>query len=203
MFTLTVLGLFISIASSADSADLESEKNLLKQQIISLAKSYEGQGDPDLSKQQSLEPLVQKLLSIAPQSTLKERMGILAGSWRQVWGRYDYKNNDHGVDPELGTEEIYQVISSEGYYYNVSYLYKNGDVNQKRIGLHRGEYQLSEQKVAYSKAILYERGNISSATLPHVWERMLSDSAIKVGTKIISFAFGPGLAVFGSVMEVC
>ena len=85
MFTLTVLGLFISIASSADSADLESEKNLLKQQIISLAKSYEGQGDPDLSKQQSLEPLVQKLLSIAPQSTLKERMGILAGSWRQVW----------------------------------------------------------------------------------------------------------------------
>lgn len=63
--------------------------------------------------------------------------------------------------------------------------------------------ELSEDKVLQSKAILFERGNMSSATLPHVWERMLASEQSKAGTKIISFAFGPGLTVFGSVMEVC
>jgi predicted naringenin-chalcone synthase len=63
--------------------------------------------------------------------------------------------------------------------------------------------ELDEKKVAYSKKILFERGNMSSATLPHVWELMLSDSKVKAGQKIISFAFGPGLTVFGSLMEVC
>lgn len=63
--------------------------------------------------------------------------------------------------------------------------------------------ELPEHKVKQSKAILFERGNMSSATLPHVWERMLSDETLKAGTKVISFAFGPGLTVFGSVMEIC
>ena len=63
--------------------------------------------------------------------------------------------------------------------------------------------ELDESKMAYSKKILFERGNMSSATLPHVWEIMLADSKVIAGQKIISFAFGPGLTVFGSIMEVC
>ncbi len=62
---------------------------------------------------------------------------------------------------------------------------------------------LSEDKVLHSRKILLERGNMSSATLPHVWHSMLQDEKIKAGTKIISFAFGPGLTIFGSVFEVC
>lgn len=63
--------------------------------------------------------------------------------------------------------------------------------------------ELPEPKVSYSKKVLFERGNMSSATLPHVWELMLNQESITPGTKIISFAFGPGLTVFGSVMQVC
>lgn len=63
--------------------------------------------------------------------------------------------------------------------------------------------ELSEAKVAHSKKILFERGNMSSATLPHVWESMLADENLTAGKKVISFAFGPGLTIFGSVMEVC
>lgn len=63
--------------------------------------------------------------------------------------------------------------------------------------------ELPEHKVAHSKKVLLERGNMSSATLPHVWEAMLKDESIKTGQKIISFAFGPGLTVFGCVLEVC
>lgn len=133
------------LLSNLALANVETQKNELKQQIIDLAKSFEGQGDPDYSRQEALEPLVEKLLKIAPQPPVEKRLPLLFGPWRQVWGPYDYRNEDRGIDPELGVEEIYQVISPNGYYYNVSYLYKNGDRIQKRIGLLRGEYRLQEK----------------------------------------------------------
>lgn len=63
--------------------------------------------------------------------------------------------------------------------------------------------ELSNLQIAHSKKVLFERGNMSSATLPHVWDLMLKDENIIRGTKIISFAFGPGLTLFGSIFEVC
>lgn len=62
--------------------------------------------------------------------------------------------------------------------------------------------ELSENQVAESKKILFERGNMSSATLPHVWNEILNNN-YPVGTYIVSYAFGPGLTLFGSVFEVC
>ncbi len=62
--------------------------------------------------------------------------------------------------------------------------------------------ELSDEQTKHSKKILFERGNMSSATLPHVWEEILNDNPAG-GTKVISFAFGPGLTLFGSVFEVC
>ena len=62
--------------------------------------------------------------------------------------------------------------------------------------------ELSDQQTAQSKKVLFERGNMSSATLPHVWVEILKDP-VAAGTKVISFAFGPGLTLFGSVFEVC
>ncbi len=61
--------------------------------------------------------------------------------------------------------------------------------------------ELSDKQTQESKKILFERGNMSSATLPHVWNEMLN-SDIPQGTKIISLAFGPGLTLFGSVFEL-
>ncbi|MBC7458423.1 MAG: naringenin-chalcone synthase [Bdellovibrionaceae bacterium] len=61
---------------------------------------------------------------------------------------------------------------------------------------------LKEQQITESRKILFERGNMSSATLPHVWSEIL-DHEYSVGTKVISFAFGPGLTLFGSVFEIC
>lgn len=143
---LTILGIAAVMTNSGITyAGSKSQKTELKKQIIALAKSFEGQGDPDFSKQAALDPLVQQLLALEPQAPIQERLPILAGAWRQIWGPYDYRNDDRGVDPELGTEEIYQVVSPSGYYHNVSYLYKNGDRENRRIGLLRGEYQLSDE----------------------------------------------------------
>lgn len=62
--------------------------------------------------------------------------------------------------------------------------------------------ELSDDQVAHSKFILFKRGNMSSATLPHVWSEVL-ERCYAPGTLVLSFAFGPGLTLFGSVFEVC
>ena len=114
----------------------------LKNRILQLARSYEGQGDPDQSKQRTIEVLVQKLVEENPMPPIKDRLTTLAGVWKQVWGPYDYRNDDGGIDPTLGIKEIYQVVFAEGYYYNVAPLYPNEDTSREQIGLLRGEFKL-------------------------------------------------------------
>ena len=61
--------------------------------------------------------------------------------------------------------------------------------------------ELSEAQVATSRAVLRDHGNMSSATLPHIWARLLADPRIAPGTLIPSLAFGPGLSVCGALLE--
>lgn len=61
--------------------------------------------------------------------------------------------------------------------------------------------ELSQEQISASKKVFFERGNMSSATLPHVWDTILSSSA-QEGTKVLSLAFGPGLTIFGGLFEV-
>ena len=142
---LSVVAMFANpLARSADLATKPAAVRETKREILTLATSYSGQGDPDHSKQKSLELLVQKLLSQAPQPPLKNRLRSLAGAWKQIWGPYDYRNERRGVDPNLGVDEIYQVVSERGFYYNVAPDYKGGDRSKERIELLRGEYRLDD-----------------------------------------------------------
>jgi predicted naringenin-chalcone synthase len=61
--------------------------------------------------------------------------------------------------------------------------------------------ELTDEQVKFSRKVLYERGNMSSATLPHVWHEIMQTHP-KDGTKILSLAFGPGLTIFGAIFEV-
>ncbi|HMG53684.1 MAG TPA: 3-oxoacyl-[acyl-carrier-protein] synthase III C-terminal domain-containing protein, partial [Kofleriaceae bacterium] len=61
--------------------------------------------------------------------------------------------------------------------------------------------ELTEAQVQTSRDVLFDCGNMSSATLPHIWQRMLDDRAIARGTLIASLAFGPGLTVCGVLLE--
>ena len=124
--------------------EIEAVRNV-KRQILDLAQSYIGQGDPDLAKQRSLDALVQKLIALSPQPPVKDRLTYLRGTWKQVWGPYDYRNGKRGVDPSLGVNEIYQVVFAEGYYYNVAPDYPKGDKMKERVGLLRGAYKPEPQ----------------------------------------------------------
>lgn len=158
-------------ANGADSADKPAAVRETKHEILTLAKSYSGQGDPDRSKQRSLEPLVQKLLSQAPQPPVKDRLRLLAGAWKQIWGPYDYRDDRRGVDPNLGIDEIYQVVSERGYYYNVSPDYKAGDRSKERIGLLRGEYRPDEKNENLLRVRFTSLSGVRARpTDKHLWE---------------------------------
>jgi len=61
--------------------------------------------------------------------------------------------------------------------------------------------ELDDSQIAASRKILKERGNMSSATPPHIWKEMLDDSSVAEGTQILSLAFGPGLTLCGNIMR--
>ena len=61
--------------------------------------------------------------------------------------------------------------------------------------------ELDPAQVQASRDVLFEHGNMSSATLPHVWQRVLLDDTVSAGTLVLSLAFGPGLTVCGGLFR--
>lgn len=61
---------------------------------------------------------------------------------------------------------------------------------------------LPEPAVRHSQAMLRARGNMSSTTIPHIWADLLADDAVERGDLVGSLAFGPGLTVAMSLMQV-
>jgi predicted naringenin-chalcone synthase len=57
---------------------------------------------------------------------------------------------------------------------------------------------LEPEQLAATWDIFRERGNMSSATLPHIWREIASRGE---SDTVVSLAFGPGLTIFGSVFR--
>ncbi|HEY3494221.1 MAG TPA: 3-oxoacyl-[acyl-carrier-protein] synthase III C-terminal domain-containing protein [Polyangiaceae bacterium] len=60
---------------------------------------------------------------------------------------------------------------------------------------------IGAEKLELSRKILFEHGNMSSATIPHIWAEALRDPAVPEGARIVSVAFGPGLTATGMVLR--
>lgn len=65
----------------------------------------------------------------------------------------------------------------------------------------RDVLELTEAQVQTSRDVLLDHGNMSSATAPHMWMRIVADAAIARGTLVVSLAFGPGLTVCGALFR--
>jgi predicted naringenin-chalcone synthase len=74
-------------------------------------------------------------------------------------------------------------------------------------------FELKPQQVAHSLAVLRDRGNMSSVTLPTIWKTLLEGevpggSAAKeftplaAGARVITMGFGPGLTISSGLLEV-
>jgi len=65
----------------------------------------------------------------------------------------------------------------------------------------RSRLGIEEPAVALSRKVLHERGNMASATAPHIWQLIVESPQIPSGSKVLSMAFGPGLTVIGALFE--
>lgn len=192
-----LMALALSHRSLASGQSLEVE--VLKEQIFQLASSYEGQDDPDGSKQRSLDSLVLKLIQGRPMPPIKERIPLLKGVWKQVWGPYSYGRSRGGIDPRIGIKEIYQVVFEEGYYYNVAPYYPDGDGKREQISLLRGEFTLDSEntnglKVRFTKYPGAEQRpeNLPIWKLPSLVEKNQLENEITIVPRWIVWAFFGG-----------
>jgi predicted naringenin-chalcone synthase len=71
----------------------------------------------------------------------------------------------------------------------------------KIIEAARDALGLREDQIAWSREVLLQHGNMSSATLPHVWKLIAEDPSVPSGAIVPSVAFGPGLTVSGAVFR--
>jgi alkylresorcinol/alkylpyrone synthase len=65
----------------------------------------------------------------------------------------------------------------------------------------RSKLGIEESAVTLSRRVLYEHGNMASATAPYIWKLIVESPAIPKGSKVLSMAFGPGLTVIGALFE--
>jgi predicted naringenin-chalcone synthase len=61
--------------------------------------------------------------------------------------------------------------------------------------------ELEDSQLEHSRKVLRGRGNMSSATLPHVWQELLRDPRVSDGQWVVSLAFGPGLTICGAIVR--
>ncbi|MDX2187868.1 MAG: hypothetical protein SFV32_13110 [Opitutaceae bacterium] len=131
-FVLPVVVTASALASPSEVASLKAE-------VIERAKAISGRGDPDFSLQRQLDPLVRRLVEISRGVPVAERMHVLEGTWKQVWGPYNYRAQDRTVDPTLETSSIYQHVRADGSYFNACIVYEKGDRTRPRVSLLRGK----------------------------------------------------------------
>lgn len=60
---------------------------------------------------------------------------------------------------------------------------------------------ITQEQACWSYEILNRQGNMSSATIPHIFNEIINDSNIKAGTLVVAMAFGPGLTATGLLLE--
>ncbi len=82
---------------------------------------------------------------------------------------------------------------------NLAYaIHPGGPLIVKKICEQLG---LTEEDVAPSSKVLYENGNMSSATIPYILREIINDDSVPVGAKVLSMAFGPGLTIAGMLLQ--
>lgn len=60
---------------------------------------------------------------------------------------------------------------------------------------------ISKVQARWSYDVLNRLGNMSSATVPHIFNEIIDDATIAPGTKVVAMAFGPGLTATGLLLE--
>lgn len=194
--TQTVTVAHIELNSFHIDATDASAENLIKMSLFG-----DGAVCYKISNQKDLNSF--QLLKIAHQ--------LIPGSTDQMnWqpGPYNYQMTLKSFVPVFINDNINSFLGK--LFYKSQYLL-NDCIKNAIWAIHPGgpkivqfikdKLSLSEEQVQFSYQILNENGNMSSATLPYIWEKIINETSIKSGQMVVSLAFGPGLTVYGMIMK--
>lgn len=67
----------------------------------------------------------------------------------------------------------------------------------------RDSLEIDESRMHWSRELLLKRGNLSSASVPHMLSSIVNSNDVASGSIVLCIAFGPGLTAAGSIMLVC
>ena len=91
-------------------------------------------------------------------------------------------------------------------------LLKSRDFPESLLAIHPGgprildkvrdALNVTEEKMSRSRQMLFDRGNLSSATAPHMWADILADHSIPSDTLVLTLVFGPGLTAAGALLRI-
>lgn len=124
-----------------DNEDTQTKIIELRNKILEEAENARtacDDGDNTAEIRASLSVMVDELIALVPQRTEAEKAEEVAGGWFQVWS-----DNPFTTVPNIcfDTNHIYQIVSPDGYYYNISQVNAFGNSLGYFI---RGIYQLGE-----------------------------------------------------------
>jgi hypothetical protein len=175
----------------------------VKSELLAVAQSHHGEGDPNLEIQHELEPYIKRLIELKPQLPISERKQMLVGAWQQVWGPYDYRNTQkRGVDPTVDANHIYQIVFPEGYYYNVANVLDRKTHQPKQTILLRGEYTIKDQnRVDVQFTNLRKLAAIPPDTTEYIALPARSESGELAGQKTVLWSWLVRLLIGGGTLQ--
>lgn len=65
----------------------------------------------------------------------------------------------------------------------------------------RAQLGLRAEQIALSAKVFLGKGNMSSATIPHILKEIAEAEEIEAGTRVVAIGFGPGLTIAGLLLE--
>ncbi|SMF54700.1 hypothetical protein [Pseudobacteriovorax antillogorgiicola] len=111
--TLALGFALMGLPLQASDGGKDSRVDELKDEIVAIASANTSRVDNFSQVRMQLQPLVDELLAISTDRSEAEKINQVEGAWRNLW-------SDLGFGPGTNYEQVYQVVSRDGYYYNIS-----------------------------------------------------------------------------------
>lgn len=147
------LALSIGCSTSTTDDDTDSTSSALgalspaqlaatKQAVRDIAYAHIESADDAAAVRGQLEPLLQKLAAHYGKKSASTKLSAVAGAWHQIWSDFPYPSVSFLTTDNA---QIYQIVSPNGFYYNVG--------NTKALGIFgltsvlRGSYEPAGPRV--------------------------------------------------------
>lgn len=151
----------------------------LKAEIRAIASANTTRTDNFDEVRDALRPLVDELVALSPPRDPDKQLKQLAAVWRNVWSNLPVGSPQAPVD----LRQVFQVVTDEGYYYNLAEISINGRVGYSAL---RGAYEQTPEGFA----IRFTRNGVNFGPLEGNL-RKLADDIESGAVPILPFGNNP------------